>query len=69
MKNSKSFFEKDYLELSCSGSSEPQDVLSQILLIIFFFARYFFALLCCCFVKEQTSNFKIEGEKMVETEA
>lgn len=37
MKNSKSFFEKDYLELGCSGSSEPQDVLSQILIIIIFF--------------------------------
>lgn len=35
MKNSKSFFERDYLELSYSGSSEPQDVLSQIIIIIF----------------------------------
>lgn len=47
----------------------PKMFFLRFLLLLFFFARYFFALLCCCFVKEQTSNFKIEGEKMVETEA
>lgn len=40
-------------------------VLSQIS----FFAGYLFCIALLLFLKEQTSNFKTEGEEMVETEA
>lgn len=46
MKNSKYFFERDYLELGYSGSGEPQDVLFDVctFLDFFFFARYLFCI-------------------------
>lgn len=55
-----------------SASNEPQDILLMFVLsqfIYLFLPDIYFALLCCCFVKEQTSNFKTQGEEMVETEA